>query len=266
MIRFLPALTAGILVVPLLLSISCITIQEPVIQRYTETIYVSDNESRPYSETIPSIHRVTREEPLIPYILWSNPSLKFSGHMYLWYHGYNLSNLQQNSGGKLKILLHEQKYYEKTVLRAFDMTPRGQILTPPQISPSDPPVPPQVFWTWISVDGDTTSMENWLNLANIKLNHARFLGARANLWSHESLGQTLELDVRGAREIAIIMSGPTIPQNARFTTSFGWTQSISENQTVTGQRPLPSPREITVEKERTVFKARQAPFWELFFK
>ncbi len=243
-------------------SVSCVTIQEPVIQKYTETAYISENRSETYSEIIPLTRTIRGEAQLIPYVSWSNPWLKFSGHKYLWYYGYDLTALQLNSRVKLKLLLHEQKYYESALVRAFDMTTRGQILAPPQISAADPQNPPQVSWNWITMEGDTSSMDNWINLANIKLNYARFLGSGASPWS-DSIARVFEFDTHGARQIAIVMSGPTIPQNARFTAFYEWEQTISENQTTTGERLLPYVREIKIEKERTVFKARQAPFCEL---
>ena len=263
--RLFVATPVILLILCIFYSISCVTIQEPVIQKYIETTYVSENRSETCNEIIPVTRTVMVEEPLIPYVSWSNPRLKFGDHRYLWYYGYDLSKLPVNSPGKLKILLHEQKYYESNVVRAFDMTPRGQILRPPQISAADMANPPQVSWTWITMEGDTSSMDNWINLANIKLNYAHFLGGQANLWSRDSIGQVLELNTRGAEEIAIVISGPTIPQNARFTASLEWEQTTSESQASTGERQFPYQREIKTEKERTIFKARQVPFWELLF-
>jgi hypothetical protein len=145
------------------------------------------------------------------------------------------------------------------------MSPRGQVLQPPSISPSDPLQPPAVEWRWISSEGDTSTISNWLNTANIKFNFARFLGAQSDLWMNRANAYAIEFDTRGARDIAVIISAPTIAQNARYTASLIWSDNITENVTRTLERQFPYRVERRTEKQRTVYQTRQVPFWETLF-
>jgi hypothetical protein len=243
----------------------CMTITEPVTQKYMETVYVSENRSEPYTEVVPRAREFYSEQQVIPYRLWSNPELKFHGHQSLWYQGYDLSPAPAGATARLKILLHEQKYYEQIKIRAFDMTPRGQILAPPLIAAADPSDPPRVKWTWITMTGENPLWNDWLSLANIKLNFARFLWGMENLWpSAEGQGRVIEFDTRGAREVGIIISGTDQPQNARITVSLLISQPAYDNITVSGERQVPYQRETAVEKQRTIYRERSVPFWEAF--
>ena len=243
----------------------CVTVTEPVTQKYTENVYIAENRSEPYTELVTRAREVYSERQITPYILWSNPELKFHGDQSLWYQGYDLSQVPSGASARLKILLHEQKYHEQITVRAFDMTPRGQILAPPLIAADDPPEPPHVKWNWITMDGDNAPLNNWLNLANIKLNFARFLWGMENLWpSAEGQGRIIEFDTRGARKVGIIISGTDQPQNARITVYLVISEPAYDNITVSGERQLPYQRETTVEKQRTIYRERSVPFWEAF--
>ncbi|MCX6005595.1 MAG: hypothetical protein NT082_07990 [Chloroflexi bacterium] len=206
------------------------------------------------------------EYALSPYIMWSNPDLDFQGgHRYIWYYGYNFSEFPRRDLEILKVNILEQKYYENSIFRVFDMTQRGQILSPPLIAPSDTAPAKLVNWPWISTRGSIESIDDWLNLANIKLNYAKFIGGRQNIWSKNQDTYTMEFDLKGAGEIAILISGPTIPQNARFTTSIAWTDNRTEYRTVTAEHQVPSHKELQVEKQRTVLESKQVPFWDILF-
>ena len=257
-------LTAGILA-SLLPSASCVPVQYPVRETYYETGFVTENRSETYDETAAVVKTVSGEEPLIPYVVWSNPSLKFKGNRFIWYYGYLLSDTSVHKQEKIRISLYKQDYYEYAVISLFDMAPRGQVLQPPFISPSDPPQPPAVEWTWITSAGDTSTISNWLNTANIKFNFARFLGAQSDLWLNRDSAYSIEFDTRGARDIAVVISAPTIPQNARYSASLVWTDTVAENVTRTAERQVPYQVKRTIEKQRTVYETRQVPFWETLF-
>ena len=257
-------LTPGILV-SLLPTASCVPVQYPVRETYYETSLATENRTETYEETVAVVKTVSREALLIPYVVWSNPSLKFKDNRFIWYYGYKLPGTMSHTEEKIRISLYKQEYYEYAVLSLFDMAPRGQVLQPPTISPSDPLQPPTVEWRWINTEGDTSTISNWLNTANIKFNFARFLGAQSDLWMNRGSAYSIEFDTRGARDIAVVIAAPTIPQNARYSASLIWKDSVTENVTRTMERQVPYQVERRIEKQRTVYKTRQAPFWETLF-
>ena len=257
-------LPAGILVF-LLTSASCVPVQYPVKETYYESVLVTENRTETYEGTAAVVKTVYGEEPLTPYMMWSNPSLKFKDNRFIWYYGYRLPAARAHAGEKIRIKLFKQEYYEYSVISLFDMAPRGQVLQPPAISPSDPPDPPAVEWRWITSEGDTSELGNWLNTANIKFNYARFLGAQSDLWMNRGSAYAIDFDTRGASEIAVVISAPTIPQNARFAASLAWTDNVTEYVTRTMERQVPYQVEQRVEKQRTAYKTRQAPLWEAIF-
>jgi len=257
-------LAAGVLV-SLLPSVSCVPVQYPVKETYYQTVLVTENRTETYEGTVAEVKTISGEEPLIPYVVWSNPSLKFKDNRFIWYYGYKLPGTLSHTEEKIRINLFKQEYYEYSVISLFDMAPRGQVLQPPIISPSDAPKPPAVEWRWITSEGDTSELSNWFNTANIKFNFARFLGAQSDLWMNRGSAYAIEFDTRGARDIAVVIAAPTIPQNARFAASWIWTDHVTENVTRTMERQVPYQVEQRVEKQRTVYKTRQAPFWETLF-
>ena len=249
----------------LLPSASCVPVPYPVRETYYETGFVTENRTETYDETVEVVKTISGEQALIPYVVWSNPSLKFKGNRFIWYYAYLLPGTVSHTEEKIRISLYKQDYYEYSVISLFDMAPRGQVLQPPSISPSDPPQPPTVEWTWISKEGDTSTISNWLNTANIKFNYARFLGAQSDLWMNRARAYSIDFDTRGARDIAVVISAPTTAQNARYSASLVWTDNVTENVTRTMGRQVPYQVERKTEKQRTVYKTRQAPFWETLF-
>ena len=257
-------ITAGILAA-LLPAFSCVPLQYPVKETYYETGFVTENRTETYDETVAVVKTVSGEEPLIPYVVWSNPSLSFKGNKFIWYYGYRLPGTDARATEKIRITLLKQDYYEYAVISLFDMAPRGQVLQPPVIAPTEPLQPPTVEWLWISKEGDASTLSNWLNTANIKFNFARFLGAQSDLWMNRGSAYSIDFDTRGARDIAVVIAAPTIPQNARHSAYLIWTDNVRENVTRTMERQVPYQVERMIEKQRTVYKVRQVPFWETLF-
>jgi hypothetical protein len=257
-------LTAGLLV-SLLPSVSCVPMQYPVKETYYDTGFVTENRTETYEETVAVVKTVSGEEQLVPYVVWSNPSLSFKGNKFIWYYGYLLPGPASHAEEKIRISLYKQDYYEYSIISLFDMSTRGQVLQPPSIAPSDPLQPPTVEWKWISTEGDSSSLSNWLNTANIKFNFARFLGAQSDLWMNRAKAYSIDFDTRGARDIAVVIAAPTIAQNARYSASLIWKKNVSENVTRTVERQVPYQVERSIEKLRTVYKVRQVPFWETLF-
>jgi len=240
--------------------------QVPVTETYSETSYITDNITESYNESVPVSTQPSGEYALSPYIIWSNADLDFQGGFRnIWYYGYSFSELPRHDMEIIRINILEQKYYENSVFRAFDMTQRGQILAPPLIAVTDTVPPKSIGYPWISTRGSIEAIDDWLNLANIKLNYAKFLGGRQNVWSKNQDSYILEFDLKGAREIAILISGPTIAQNVKFTASVAWTDNRTQYRTITAERQVPFQKEVQVEKQRTVFHTRQVPFWDILF-
>jgi hypothetical protein len=233
-----------------------------VKETYYESLLITENRTETYEGTVAMVKTVSGEEPLTPYVIWSNPSLKFKDNRFIWYYGYKLPAPPSHTGEKIRINLFKQEYYEYSVISLFDMATRGQVLQPPTIAPSDPLNPPAVEWRWITSEGDTSELTNWFNTANTKFNFARFLGGQSDLWMNRGSAYAIDFDTRGARDIAVIITAPTIPQNARFAASLVWTDNVTEYVTRTMERQVPYQVEQRVEKQRTVYKTRQAPFWE----
>ncbi|MDD5435437.1 MAG: hypothetical protein PH343_08415, partial [Nitrospira sp.] len=247
-------------------SLSCVNISVPVTETYSETSYVTDNTTEIYSEEVPIVTTTSGEYTLLPYIMWSNPDLYFQGgSRYIRYYGYNFSDFTRHGKETLRISVLEQKYYENSVFRAFDMTKCGQILAPPLIAATDTVPSESIGWPWISTGGGLEAINDWLNLANVKLNYAKFIGGRQNIWSKNQDIYILEYDLKGAQEIAILISGPIIPQNIKFSTSVAWTDNRTVFRTETSERQVPRQKELQAEKQRTVLQSRQVPFWELLF-
>jgi hypothetical protein len=261
------ALSLLILMAAALPALSCVAVQYPQKEIYYDTVYVTENRSEAFSETYPVTRIESGQEQLIPYVIWSNPILRFKGTPFVWYYGYRLPGMQTHDVEKIRISLYKQEYYENVAVSLFDMGPRGQVMQPPAISPLDPVYNTSVQWNWFTSSGDTSSgdtspMARWLNSANIKFNFARFIGGQAYLWMNRERPYDIDFDTRGARDIAVLFTGPTIPQNTRFSASLLWSDQVTDNVTGTVERQVPYQVEQRIQKERTVNKTVLVPFWQ----
>jgi len=261
------ALSLLFLVAAALPVLACVEVQYPHKETYYDTVYVTENRSEAMIETYPLTRIVSGQEQLTPYVIWSNPTLRFKGTPFVWYYGYRLPGTQTHEVEKVRISLYKQDYYENVAVSLFDMGPRGQVLQPPAISALDPFYTDMVQWNWLTYSGDisgsgTSSMARWLNSANIKFNFARFLGGQADLWMNRGSSYDIDFDTRGARDIVVLFTGSTIPQNTRFSASLQWSDQVTDNATRTMERQVPYRVEQRIQKERTVNKTVQVPFWQ----
>ena len=199
---------------------------------------------------------------LTPYVVWSSPTVRFKGTPFVWYYGYRLPGTQAHDMEKIRISLYKQQYYENVAVSLFDMGARGQVLQPPVISTLDPVYSTAVRWDWFTYSGDTTTVDKWLNSANIKFNFARFLGGQADLWMNRARPYDIDFDTRGAQDIAVLFTGPTIPMNTRFSASLLWSDQVTDNVTKTVERQVPYQVEQRIQKERTINKTVLVPFWQ----
>jgi len=243
-------------------ALSCVPVQYPQKEIYYETVTATENRTELVSETYPVTRIVSGQEQLTPYILWSSPTVKFKGTRFVWYYGYRLSGAQVHNIERIRISLYKQYYYENVAVSLFDMGARGQVLQPPLISSLDPVYSSTVRWDWFTYDTEAETMNKWLNSANIKFNFARQLGGQSDLWMNRWQPYDIEFDTRGARDIAVLFTGPTTPQNTRFSASLLWYDQVTENVTRTVERTVPYLVEQRIQSERTVTKTSLAPFWQ----
>lgn len=243
---------------------SCVTIQYKTEEPYYVTEYITENRTESYTETVQIVRNISHEENILPYILWSNPQLMFNDHKPLWYYGYDLSGFAAREKQKIKIEFYKQHFHEYLAVSVFDMHRRGQILSPPLISAADNISVIAVEKELITLENDISTFSTWRALANMKLNFANFLGGRADMFLNSVTASPLELDTRGSKEVAILISGPTDPRNCRFNTTLVWEEQVTENVTRKVERSIPVQVERNVLNHKTVLQSRQAPFWELF--
>ncbi len=243
-------------------TLACVPVQYPQKEIYYETMTVTENRTEMVSETYPVTLTLSGQEQLMPYILWSSPSVRFRGTPYVWYYGYRLPVARLHQVEKIRISLYKQYYYENIAVSLFDMGERGQVMQPPLLSPSDQINSATVNWEWFTYSTEMEEMNRWLNSANIKLNFARRLGGQTDLWMNRWQPYDIEFDTRGARDIAVVFTGPTTPENVRFSASLSWYDYVTENATRMVERTVPYQLEKRIQSERTVTKTSLVPFWQ----
>jgi hypothetical protein len=238
---------------------SCISREYAVTQKYEETEYRTENYTEPYSENISTVQVETAGYELLPYYYWCSQDMLFKETRNLWYYGYDLPESTGDAGARLKIYMWPQLQYEPMYLSVFDMTRSGHIDYPVPEGASGSSEKGLVEWSWIS--GSATS--TWLDWANERMSHAKFLGGRSNVWSSPGDVQLVDLDAGHARTVAIIISGPRDKWNASFNlkvATYG-----PENKQAAGERKMSRQVPYQVQKQRTVYELRQVPFWEMLF-
>lgn len=243
-------------------ALSCAAVQYPQKEIYYDTVYITENHTEVFSETCPVTRIESGQELLTPYVVWSSPTVRFKGISFVWYYGYRMPGTQAHDMEKIRISLYRQQYYENVAVSLFDMGARGQVLQPPVISTLDPVYSTAVRWDWFTYGSDTTTVDKWLNSANIKFNFARFLGGQADLWMNRGRPYDIDFDTRGARDIAVLFTGPTIPMNTRFSASLLWSDQVTDNVTKMVERQVPYQVEQRIQKERTINKTVLVPFWQ----
>jgi hypothetical protein len=259
-IKYLPLVALISLPAWLICLPSCISREYAVTQNYEETAYRTEYYTEPSSENISTAGAETEVYELLPYYYWYSQEMLFKDTRNLWYYGYDLPELPGGSGARLKIYMWPQLQYEQMFLSVFDMTRAGHLDYPDPVGPSGNAEKGLVEWSWIS--GSATS--TWLDWANERMTHAKFLGGRSNVWSRPGDVQLIDLAAGRARTIAIIISGPRDKWNANFTLKVT-THGAVENKQPAGEKKIARQVPYQMQKQRTVYELRQAPFWEAFF-
>ena len=254
---YLPVIAALIIALS-----SCVTVPASREETYYVTEYVTENRTEPFSEMVDEAVIISGEDVLLPYISWGAEAFIFKSVKHVWYHGYDLSGLTSHESETIKIMFSKPLFYEYTMVSVFNMAPRGQILAPPAILASDEAPPAQFRREILTMTGNSSTYQDWLDMANFKLNYALFLGGRSDLWLNNEEATAVECNTRGAKDIAVIISGPTLPQNMRFSVMRPWSDTSHQQVTRTGERSVDYQVEKKVPRKRTVAGTRLVPFWE----
>ena len=285
LLRVLP-----VLLLPLpALATSCVSREYPVTSTYTETAYRTEYITETYTENETTVDSITDSYELSPFYTWYSQNIAFNGQANFWYIAYDIAQSPPYDNLRLKVSIWKQLQYESASIRILDMTKGGQLSTPaPAVYGDDEKG--QVEWTWITATNsgtvsssggssgstsDNTSGEatvvvtggastTWLDMANIQVNQAKFLGGRTNLWSKPENPQVFELEAGKAQKIGIIVCGPQNQWNARITLRATFTHDTVSHKIVTRERQVAVQVPYEVEKQKTIYEARQAPFWEIF--
>ena len=258
---FISLLVTGALMAFLM---SCISIPTSYEETYYVTEFVTENRSEPFSEIVDVATTITGEDMLSPCISWGAAAFAFKAVKHVWYHGYDLSALPAHASETIKVMFSPQQFYEYTSVSIFNMAPRGQILAPPTILATDEPPPSGFRREILTMTGDSSTFQEWLDMANFKLNFALLLGGRSDLWLNYEGPCTVECNTRGARDIAVIISGPSRPQNMRFNVARTWSDTTNRQVMRTSERSVTYQVEKKTPRKRMVTGTRQAPFWEIF--
>jgi hypothetical protein len=277
-----------LLALPLLMAVSasCVTRQYPVTSTYEETAYRTEYVSETYTENETTVETQSGHYDLPVYYSWYSQNIAFSGKTNVWYLAYDVPQEPPYDNLRLKVSIWKQPQYEAASVSLLDMTRGGHLSTPAPAVTGDSGKG-QVKWTWITslsqgttttTSSDSTDSESevstsvttggvsdsWVDAANIQLNQALFLGGRNYLWSKQEDPQIFELDAGGAQKIGAIICGPQNSWNARITVAATWSHNDISYRPVTRERKVEKQVPYTVQKQKTVYETRQAPFWEAF--
>jgi len=273
----------------LLLAASCVSKEYPVTSAVTETEYRTEYVTETYTENVTTIDAITNSYELPIYYSWYSQNIAFNGQTYFWYLAYDIPQSPSYDNLRLTISIWKQLQYESASIRILDMTRSGHLSTPAPAIYGDTEVG-QVKWTWItaSTTGTVSSSSStssgtsdnpteeatvsttggvsttWLDMANVQINQAKFLGGRTNLWSRPEDPQVFELDAGKAQKIGIIICGPQNQWNARITLRGAFIRNVVSSETVSGERQVAKQVPYEVEKQVTTYQVRQVPFWEVF--
>jgi hypothetical protein len=279
----------ALLLPPLILvfASSCISKEYPVTSTFTETAYRTEYVTEAYTENETTVDSITDSYGLQPFYTWYSQNIAFNGQTNFWYLAYEIPQSPPYDNLRLKVSIWKQLQYESASIRILDMTKGGQLTTPAPAIYGDTETG-QVKWTWItaSTTGTTTSSSSsggtsenpseestgsttggasttWLDMANVQINQAKFLGGRTNLWSRPEDPQVFELDAGKAQKIGIIICGPQSQWNARVALEGTFTRNTISQKTVTGERQVAKQVPYEVQRQKTIYETRQVPFWEM---
>lgn len=245
------SLFAGILVIWLLFTASCVTREVPVTETYYETEYQTET----YTETENVVTQtVDGKERLGTVDRWqtnlyflpggaSPGKLAFpSVYELTYYFGYEIP-ITEHSRSRVEINFYSTALKQEGEIRVIDLTGVGQIPHKPE-----PPMKAFITETW---------GKQWLDDLNaVATNPERILGSIVTGTGTETENQ-ITFDTPGITEFAIFAN--TWNQNTLKSVELVWSDDTIESRTVTKERQVP----VQVEKERTVTTIEKVPVWEV---
>lgn len=239
---------------------ACLSQEYPVTENYEETLYKTELSSETYTENETSLHTDSGEFAITSYFKWSSANLSFASVPNVYYYGYDIPGADLYDDIRLRVSVWQQLQQEIARVSIFDMSKTGQIESP--LPTSEGMVTEEMPESNLITGGASST---WLKSANSIINHAKFLGGTSYLWSKHSDPQVFYLDAGKASSIAVIVSGPTNKWNGSVDLDVIWSRTSSSQQTVTTERQVTKQVPYQVERQRTVYKIKQIPFWEIMF-
>jgi len=233
----------------LILLTACISKEYPVTETYQETGYRTEMTTEPYTENQTSIQTDSGEFALPCYFNWHTITYH--------YYGYEIPNSSSYDNISLRLSIWPQLQYEPVMLRVFDMSKTGQIPSPEPLSSEDHSTA-QPSWYFFTGSASAT----WLDTANKMMQQAKFIGATDYLWWRTYDPQIIVLKAGKPSSIAVIITGPQNTWNSRFNLDVIWSRNNTGYSYVTKQRQVSKQVPFQVERQRTVYKVKQVPFWE----
>ncbi|MBN1376340.1 MAG: hypothetical protein JXA01_09305 [Dehalococcoidia bacterium] len=237
---------------------ACVSQEYPVTENYEETQYKSELTSETYTENQTSLLTDSGEFALASYFKWSSSGLSFSGIRNVYYYGYEIPEADLYDDIRLRVSVWQQLQQETARVSIFDMSEAGHIESP---EPTSEGMAPEELPQSYLITGSASI--TWLKSANSIINHAKFLGGTGYLWSKPADPQIFYLDAGKASSIAVIVSGPINKWNGSVNLDVLWNHTATSRHTVTKERQVTRQVPYQVEHQRTVYKVKQVPFWEI---
>jgi hypothetical protein len=232
-----------LIITSLLLVMSCVTRQVPVVETYYETEYKTEYRTEPYTETV---NTVISSKQGATYLnlqtKWYTDVLipGFEGSGGTYYYDYVIESWHSKNQVEVNISPGAQE--QSGVVRVYDLSSTGPI--PPR------PTPFKQYWL-------QPSEINWLNNLNVVLSTAPMLG-EVQLGS--GAANQIVFDASNVREFGVLAT--TWNAYAIRSVKLIWTDEVIGPKTVTGERQVAYQVPYQVEKQRTVYKTETVPFWD----
>jgi hypothetical protein len=232
---------ALVLIVPL--AMSCVTIQVPVVETYSETEYKTEYRTEPATETVNTV--ISSKEGttyLSPQMKWYTDVLLAGAEGGGGTYYYNYVIVSSHSKNQVQITLSTNAKYENGEVRVYDLSRVGPI--PPR---------PTTYKKFLYQPSDI----DWLNNLNTVISSSPLLG-QVQLGSNTA-GQ-ITFDAAGVTDFGIFAT--TWDAYVIRSVKLLWTDEVLGTKTITTEKQVPYQVPYQVEKQRTVYKTETVPFWQ----
>jgi hypothetical protein len=242
----LSILLLAFIVISLILAASCVTRQVPVVETYYETEYKTEYRTEPYTETVNTVISSKRGTSYLnPQVKWYTDVLipGFGGLGGTYYYDYVISS--SHTKNQIEIDLSTNTQLENGTVRVYDLSRTGPI--PPRPTPFK-----RYFYT--------PSEITWLENLNAVIGSAPLLGQA--VFGPGAPGKIV-FDANNITEFGIFAT--TWDFYSIRSVKLNWTDEVTGQKNVTGERQVPYQVPTQVEKQRTVYKTETVPFWDALF-